>query len=82
MPTRALGAGVQHPQEKKSGDAHQYLEYLMTPPKKKKKNIYIYIYTPQKKVTQHDFDRLYFDYLGFLFIKLDILRKLVYLPFH
>ena len=35
-----------------------------------------------KKVTQHDFDRLYFYYLGFLFIKLDIPRKLVYLPFH
>ena len=29
-----------------------------------------------KKVTQHDFDRLYFYYLGFLFIKLDIPRKL------
>ena len=35
-----------------------------------------------KKVTQHDFDRLYFYYLGILFIKLDIPRKLVYLPFH
>ena len=35
-----------------------------------------------KKVTQHDFDRLYFYYLGFVFIKLDIPRKLVYLPFH
>ena len=35
-----------------------------------------------KKVTQHDFDRLYFYYLGFLFIKLDIPRKLDYLPFH
>ena len=35
-----------------------------------------------KKVTQHNFDQLYFYYLGFLFIKLDIPRKLVYLPFH
>ena len=35
-----------------------------------------------KKVTQHDFDRLYFYYLGILFIKLDIPRKLVYLPVH
>ena len=35
-----------------------------------------------KKVTQHDFDRLYFYYLAFLFIKLDIPRKLDYLPFH
>ena len=35
-----------------------------------------------KKVTQHDFDRLYFYYLGVLFIKLDIPRKLDYLPFH
>ena len=35
-----------------------------------------------KKVTQHDCDRLYFYHLGFLFIKLDIPRKLVYLPFH
>ena len=34
-----------------------------------------------KKVTQHDFDRLYFCYPGFLFIKLEIPRKLVYLPF-
>ena len=34
-----------------------------------------------KKVTQHDFDRLYFCYPGFVFIKLDIPRKLVYLPF-
>ena len=41
-----------------------------------------FMYTLQKKVTQHDFDRLYFYYLGFLFIKLDIPRKLVYLPFH
>ena len=40
------------------------------------------IYTLLKKVTQHDFVRLYFYYLGFLFIKLDILRKLVCLPFH
>ena len=41
----------------------------------------VYIHS-SKKVTQHDFDRLYFYYLGFLFIKLDIPRKLVYLPFH
>ena len=37
-------------------------------------------YTPFKKVTQHDFDRLYFFYPGFLFIKLHI-KKPVYLPF-
>ena len=38
---------------------------------------------PSKKVTQHDFDRLYMYifYPGFLFIKLDIPRKPVYLPF-
>ena len=36
---------------------------------------------PSKKVTQHDFDRLYFFYPGFVFIKLDILGKPVYLPF-
>ena len=38
-------------------------------------------YTPFKKVTQHDFDRLYFFYPGFVFIKLDIPGKPVYLPF-
>ena len=37
--------------------------------------------TPFQKVTQHDFDRLYFFYHGFLFIKFDISRKPVYLPF-
>ena len=37
--------------------------------------------TPFKKVTQHDFDRLYFFYPGFLFTKIDIPRKPVYLPF-
>ena len=36
---------------------------------------------PSKKVTQHDFDRLYFFYPGFLFIRFDIRRKPVYLPF-
>ena len=36
---------------------------------------------PSKKVMQHDFDRLYFFYPGFLFIKFDIPRKPVYLPF-
>ena len=36
---------------------------------------------PSKKVTQHDFDRLYFFYPGFLFIKLDISGKPVYMPF-
>ena len=36
---------------------------------------------PSKKVTQHDFDRLYLFYSGFLFIKLDIPIKPVYLPF-
>ena len=36
---------------------------------------------PSKKVTQHDFDRLYFFYPGVLFIKLDIPGKPVYLPF-
>ena len=39
------------------------------------------ISTPFKKVTQHDFDRLYFFYPGFLFIKFDTTRKPVYLPF-
>ena len=34
---------------------------------------------PSKKVTQHDFDRLYFFYPGFLFIKFDIPRKPVYM---
>ena len=34
-----------------------------------------------KKVTQHDFDRLYLFYSGFLSIKLDIPRKPVYLSF-
>ena len=32
--------------------------------------------TPFKKVTQHDFDRLYFFYPGFLFTKIDILESL------
>ena len=36
---------------------------------------------PSKKVTQHDFDRLYLFYPGFVFIKLDIPGKPVYLPF-
>ena len=36
---------------------------------------------PSKKVTQHDFDRLYLFYPGFEFIKLDIPRKPVHLPF-
>ena len=37
---------------------------------------------PSKKVTQHDFDRLYLFYPGFdLFITLDIPGKPVYLPF-
>ena len=36
---------------------------------------------PSKKVTQHDFDRLYFFYPGFLSIKFAIPRKSVYLPF-
>ena len=31
---------------------------------------------PSKKVTQHNFDRLYFIYPGFLFIKLNISGKL------
>ena len=39
------------------------------------------LYTLQKKVTQHEFDRLYFFYPGFVFIKLDIPGKPVYLPF-
>ena len=30
-----------------------------------------------KRVTQHDFDRLYFCYPGFLFPKLDIPKKLI-----
>ena len=38
-------------------------------------------YTLQKKVMQHDFDWLYFFYPGFVFIKLDIPGKPVYLPF-
>ena len=42
--------------------------------------MFFYIHS-SKKVTQHDFDRLYFCYSGFLFIKLDIPRKPVYLPF-
>ena len=33
---------------------------------------------PSKKVTQHDFDRLYFFYPGFLSIKFAIPRKSVY----
>ena len=37
--------------------------------------------TPFKKVTQHDFVRLYFFYPGILFIELDIPQKPVYLPF-
>ena len=36
---------------------------------------------PSKKVTQHNFDRLYLFYPGFLFIKFAIPRKPVYLPF-
>ena len=32
--------------------------------------LFIYLSTPFKKVTQHDFDWLYFFYPGFLFIKL------------
>ena len=36
---------------------------------------------PSKKVTQHDFDRLYFFYPGILSIKFAIPRKSVYLPF-
>ena len=36
--------------------------------------------TLQKKVMQHEFDRLYFFYPGFSFMKLDIHRKPVYLP--
>ena len=35
---------------------------------------------PSTKVTQHNFDRLYLFYSAFLFIKLDIPRKHVYLP--
>ena len=35
---------------------------------------------PSKKVTQPDFDRLYLFYPGFVFIKLDIPGKPVYLP--
>ena len=49
--------------------------------KKTIKNLVMYMYTLPKKVTQHDFDRLYFFYPGFLFIKLDISRKPVYLHF-
>ena len=41
---------------------------------------FAYIHS-SKKVTQHDFDRLYFFYPGSLFIKFDIPRKPVYLPF-
>ena len=36
---------------------------------------------PSKKVTQHNFDRLYFFHHGFIFIMLDIPGKPVYLPF-
>ena len=36
---------------------------------------------PSKKVTQHDFYRLYFFYPGLLSIKFAIPRKSVYLPF-
>ena len=36
---------------------------------------------PSKKVMQHDFDRLYLFYPEFVFIKLDIPGKPVYLPF-
>ena len=36
---------------------------------------------PSKKVTQHDFDRSYLFYPEFVFIKLDISGKPVYLPF-
>ena len=32
---------------------------------------YLVVFTPFKNLTQHDFDRLYFFCLGFLFIKLD-----------
>ena len=41
----------------------------------------IFILHPSKKVTQHDFDRLYLFYPEFVFIKLDISGKPVYLPF-
>ena len=40
--------------------------------------LYIYVH-PSKQVTQHNFDRLYFFYPGFVFIKLDIPGKPVYL---
>ena len=41
---------------------------------------YMYLH-PSKKVTHHDFDRLYLFYPGYVFIKLDIPGKPVYLPF-
>ena len=37
---------------------------------------------PSKKVTQHDFDRLYQSVYGFIFIMLGIIWKLDYLSFH
>ena len=40
----------------------------------------LYIH-PSKKVTQHDFDRLYFFFPGFVFLTLDIPGSPVYLPF-
>ena len=52
-------------------------DYTICPPPPQKK---IYIHS-SKKVTQHDYDRLYFFYSGFLSIKLDIPRKPVYLSF-
>ena len=42
---------------------------------------FINILHPSKKVTQHDFDRLYLFYPGFVFIKLIYPGKPVYLPF-
>ena len=38
--------------------------------------------TPFKKVKQQEFDRLYFFHPGFVFIKLAIPGKPVYLPFY
>ena len=40
----------------------------------------IYIHS-SKKVMQHKFDLVYFFYHGFVFIKFDITRKPVYVPF-
>ena len=67
---------------KKHDDFEKSLNAQEEKIKVKKRTVKRFIYTLQKKVMQHHFDRLYQFVYGFISIMLGIIWKLDYLSFH